>query len=98
MEGLIPFVYRAIVQYKNGREGVLTTWFHESPSASYMRLPTGESGRFQLSDKQVFQSDYGNFSTSSSPSPMASSSTTQIVLSTGVQSPVCRFTSRRVVT
>ncbi|XWS59859.1 hypothetical protein CRYUN_Cryun08bG0158100 [Craigia yunnanensis] len=97
MEGLIPFVYRAIVQYKNGREGhVLATWFSESPSASYMRLPTGDSGRFQISDRQVFQSEYGNFSTSS-PSSMATSSTTQIILSTGVQSPVCRLTSRRVV-
>lgn len=82
MEGLIPFVYKAIVQYKN-----------ESPSASYMRLPTGDSGRFQISDNQVFQSDYGNFSTTSSPS----SSNTKIILSTGVQSPVCRLTSRRVV-
>ncbi|XP_021289709.1 uncharacterized protein LOC110420657 [Herrania umbratica] len=96
MEGLIPFVYRAIVQYKNGREGVLATWFSESPSASYMRLPTGDSGRFQVSDKQVFQSDYGDFS-ASSPSSMATSSTTKIILSTGVQSPVCRLTSRRVV-
>ncbi|XVE96927.1 hypothetical protein REPUB_Repub02eG0266200 [Reevesia pubescens] len=69
MEGLIPFVYRAIVEYKNGREDghVLATWFNDSPSASYMRLPTGDSGRFQISDhKQVFQSDYGNFPTSSS--------------------------------
>lgn len=97
MEGLIPFVYRAIVQFKNGREDVLTTWFNESPSASYMRLPTGDSGRFQISDKQVFQSDYGNFSTSSTPLA-TSSSTTQIMLSTRVQSPVCRLTSRRLVT
>ncbi|XVF55206.1 hypothetical protein PTKIN_Ptkin06aG0018300 [Pterospermum kingtungense] len=104
MEGLIPFVYRAVVQYRNGKEGhVLATWFNESPSASYMRLPTGDSGRFLLSDKQVFQSDYnGNISTStsSSPSSMAttsSSTTTKIILSTGVQSPVCRLTSRRVV-
>ncbi|XVF76673.1 hypothetical protein PTKIN_Ptkin13bG0285700 [Pterospermum kingtungense] len=103
MEGLIPFVYRAIVQYKNGREGVLTTWFNESPSASYMRLPTGDSGRFQISDRQVFQSDYGNFTTTSSSSPISpfasssSATTTKIILSTGVQSPVCRFTSRRVV-
>ncbi|XVF08150.1 hypothetical protein REPUB_Repub06bG0201200 [Reevesia pubescens] len=83
MEGLIPFVYRALVQYKN----------NESPSASYMRLPTGDSGRFQISDykQQVFQSDYGNFSTSSS------STSSQVILSTGVQSPVCRLTSRRVV-
>ncbi|XVE61941.1 hypothetical protein DITRI_Ditri06bG0078800 [Diplodiscus trichospermus] len=102
MEGLIPFVYRAIVQYKNGGDGhVLATWFNDSPSASYMRLPTGDSGRFQITDKQLFQSEYGNFSTSSSsslPSSMAtSSSTTHIILSTGVQSPVRRLTSRRIV-
>ncbi|GMI81067.1 hypothetical protein like AT5G02090 [Hibiscus trionum] len=66
MEGLIPFVYKAIVQYKNGREGhVLATRFHESPSPSYIRLPTGDSGRFHPSDKQLFQPDYANFSTSS---------------------------------
>ncbi|PPD71198.1 hypothetical protein GOBAR_DD31924 [Gossypium barbadense] len=61
MEGLIPFVYRAIVQYKNGKEDhVLATWFNESPSASYMRLPTGDSDRFQISDDRIFESDnYG---------------------------------------
>ncbi|KAK8547615.1 hypothetical protein V6N13_024692 [Hibiscus sabdariffa] len=66
MEGLIPFVYKAIVQYKNGREGhVLATRFNDSPSPPYSRLPTGDSGRFQTSDQQLFQSDYANFSTSS---------------------------------
>ncbi|KAE8692441.1 hypothetical protein F3Y22_tig00110833pilonHSYRG00062 [Hibiscus syriacus] len=54
MEGLIPFVYRAIVQYKNGKEEhhVLASWFNDSPSASYTRLPTGDSGRFQMSDER----------------------------------------------
>ncbi|KAL4312030.1 hypothetical protein GQ457_01G017400 [Hibiscus cannabinus] len=66
MEGIIPFVYKAIVQYKNGREGhVLATRFNNSPSPSYIRLPTGDSGRFQTSDQQIFQSDYADFSTSS---------------------------------
>ncbi|KAH1123354.1 hypothetical protein J1N35_006514 [Gossypium stocksii] len=93
MEGLIPFVYRAIIQYKNGRQGhhVLATWFSDSPSASYMRLPTGDSGRFQTSDtQQLFQSDCVNFSTSS---PVSSSTTTTS------SSPLCRrfITSRRVV-
>ncbi|KAE8686995.1 hypothetical protein F3Y22_tig00111027pilonHSYRG00687 [Hibiscus syriacus] len=89
MEGLIPFVYRAIVQYKNGREDhVLATWFNDSPSPSYIRLPTGDSGRFQISDERVFEAD--NY--------VSSSSSTKIILSTGVQSPaVCRLTSRRVV-
>lgn len=101
MEGLIPFVYRAIVQYKNGKEDhVLATWFNESPSAPYMRLPTGDSDRFQISDDRIFESDnYGKFSTSSSSSMAAPSASTKIILSTGVQSPaVCRLTPRRVVT
>ncbi|KAK8613130.1 hypothetical protein V6N13_100903 [Hibiscus sabdariffa] len=95
MEGLIPFVYRAIVQYKNGKEDhVLASWFNDSPSASYMRLPTGDSGRFQTSGVRVFESDnYG-----SSSSPISTSSTAKIILSTGVQSPaVCRSTPHRVV-
>ncbi|KAE8661114.1 hypothetical protein F3Y22_tig00116939pilonHSYRG00279 [Hibiscus syriacus] len=58
MEGLIPFVYRAIVQYKNGKEDhVLASWLNDSPSASYTRLPTGDSGRFQISDERVSESD-----------------------------------------
>ncbi|GMJ03135.1 hypothetical protein HRI_003982700 [Hibiscus trionum] len=91
MEGFIPFVYRAIVQYKNGKEDhVLATWFNDSPSASYMRLPTGDSGRFQISETDNY--------VPSSSSPMSTSSTTKIILSTGVQSPaVCRLTPRRVV-
>ncbi|KAJ0028547.1 uncharacterized protein LOC116114994 [Pistacia vera] len=89
MEGLIPFVYRAIMQYKNGNEGSFGSWLSESPSASYMRLP-GDSGRFQTSDMHLFQPDCG-FSTSA-----PASTTTQIIISTGVQSPVCRLTSRRV--
>lgn len=95
MEGLIPFVYRAIMQYRNGKEGPLGSWFSESPSASYMRLP-GDSGRFQASDIRLFGSDYG-FSTSSTSSTVNSSST-QIIVSTGTQSPLCRLTSRRVAT
>ncbi|GMY14489.1 Legume-specific protein [Fagus crenata] len=94
MEGLIPFVYRAIMQYKNGNQGPLGSLFCESPSASYMRLP-GDSGRFQTSDIQLFCSDYG-FATTSSPSSKAVSSTTQIIVSSGVQSPLCRLTPRRV--
>ncbi|GLT92594.1 hypothetical protein SLE2022_104250 [Rubroshorea leprosula] len=88
MEGLIPCLYRAIVQYRNGKEGALATWFNESPSPSYMRLP-GDSGRFQISD---------GFSTSSTSSVTTTSNTAQIIISTGVhQSPVHRFTSRRLV-
>ncbi|KAL8526874.1 hypothetical protein ACS0TY_015931 [Phlomoides rotata] len=61
MEGLIPLVYKAIVQYRNGGG----TWVHESPSASYMRLP-GDSGRFSTSDIQLFRPYFG-FSACSPP-------------------------------
>jgi hypothetical protein len=94
MEGLIPFVYKAIMQYKNGNEGQIGSWFSESPSAAYMRLP-GDSGRFQTSDIQLFRSDC-RFSNTSSPSSRAPSTTTQIIVSSGVQSPLSRLTPRRV--
>ncbi|XP_050238185.1 uncharacterized protein LOC126687669 [Mercurialis annua] len=99
MEGLIPFVYRAIMQYKNGNEGPIGSWLNESPSASYMRLPTGDSGRFQLTSDHIllFGSGHG-FSTATSfpSSDNNSSSSTQILVSTGAQSPLCRLTPRRV--
>ncbi|KAK4270364.1 hypothetical protein QN277_023406 [Acacia crassicarpa] len=97
MEGLIPFVYRAIVQYRNGKEGALGAWLCESPSYSYVRLAGGDSGRFQTSASALL-SDYYGFSSatappakSSSSSPSynnsSSSSATQfIVQSSGVQS------------
>ncbi|KAL5725760.1 hypothetical protein ACHQM5_008869 [Ranunculus cassubicifolius] len=58
MEGLIPFVYKAIVQYRSAEQQATITasWFQESPSASYIRLPTGDSGRFQSSDIQLIRS------------------------------------------
>ncbi|KAF8029305.1 hypothetical protein BT93_E1862 [Corymbia citriodora subsp. variegata] len=100
MEGLIPFVYRAIVQYRNGNQGPLTTWLPESPSASYVRLP-GDSGRFQASDIHFFRPDSGFNNTMSSSAATgtatATTSTTQVLVSSGVQSPVCRLTTRRVV-
>ncbi|EEF28108.1 uncharacterized protein LOC8261800 [Ricinus communis] len=104
MEGLIPFVYRAIMQYKNGNEGPLGSWLNESPSSCYMRLPTGDSGRFQASDIRLFGSDYGfsttstttNTNTITSSSSIKSSTTTQILVSTGAQSPLCSLTPRRV--
>ncbi|KAF7825625.1 legume-specific protein [Senna tora] len=93
MEGLIPFVYRAIVHYKNDKEGPIGSWLSESPSYSYMRLP-GDSGRFQPSASALFSS-------ASSPTSMAnaSSATTQVmVASSGVQSPRRRLAPRRVST
>ncbi|KAL8261593.1 hypothetical protein R6Q59_025642 [Mikania micrantha] len=68
MEGLIPFVYRAIMQQKNaGGPSLFGSGFNDSPSASYARLPTGDSGRFQASNFRVLRADHG-FATSSSPS------------------------------
>ncbi|GMN60136.1 hypothetical protein TIFTF001_029218 [Ficus carica] len=100
MEGLIPFVYRVIVEYKNGNKhqhDLLGSWFSESPSASYIRLPTGESGRFgQASDFSVFKQDLVYTSQSSSLPPNSSavnsnpSSTSQNMVSSGVHSPIRR--------
>ena len=91
MEGLIPFVYRTVMQYKSGKEGPIGSWLNESPSYSYMKLP-GDSGRFQGSASSLFGSDYG-FSASS---PTAASSATQVVISSGVQPPIRRKNTRRV--
>ncbi|XXG85468.1 hypothetical protein AAC387_Pa11g0540 [Persea americana] len=90
MEGLIPYVYRAIVQYRtSGQAQMAGSWYCESPSAAYMRLP-GDSGRFQTSDifrpERVF---------SSSSSMAAPSSNTQVLTSTATQSPLRRSVSRR---
>uniref|UniRef100_J3M7U0 Uncharacterized protein n=1 Tax=Oryza brachyantha TaxID=4533 RepID=J3M7U0_ORYBR len=48
MEGFIPFIYKAIVQYKKeGQVSLGDLFFDEpSPSTSYFRLP-GDSGRYQ---------------------------------------------------
>ncbi|OAY43579.1 hypothetical protein MANES_08G080600v8 [Manihot esculenta] len=95
MEGLIPFVYRAITQYKNGKEGPLGSWLNDSPSASYMRLP-GDSDRFQASEIRILGSDFGFSTTTSTSANMNNNSTAQILVSTGAQSPLCRLTPRRV--
>ncbi|RYR72866.1 hypothetical protein Ahy_A02g007097 isoform A [Arachis hypogaea] len=57
MEGLIPFVYKAIMQYKNGKEGPIGSWLCDSPSYSYVKLP-GDSGRFQTSALSLFSPDH----------------------------------------
>ncbi|KAJ8899836.1 hypothetical protein K2173_019539 [Erythroxylum novogranatense] len=93
MEGLIPFVYKVVMQYKTGKEDPFSTWLCESPSPSYTRLP-GDSGRFQAADPRRFGSDYAFIPASSN----MNSTGTQIVISTGAQSPLCRLTSRRVAT
>ncbi|KAI3447716.1 hypothetical protein Pfo_004381 [Paulownia fortunei] len=81
MEGLIPFVYRAIAQYRNGGEGVIGTWLNESPSASYIRLP-GDSGRFSTSDIQLFRPDCG-FSACTPPPSAAKRDASTVIQSPG---------------
>ncbi|XAR50900.1 hypothetical protein NMG60_11005360 [Bertholletia excelsa] len=90
MEGLIPFVYRAIMQYKNGEQGSAESWLWESPSASYTRLPS-DSDYIQTSEVQFFRSDCG-FSAASPPTSKA-----QMGVSSAVQSPGRGLTSRRAV-
>ncbi|CAL0328247.1 unnamed protein product [Lupinus luteus] len=85
MEGLIPLVYKTIMQYKNGKEGPIGSWICDSPSYSYMRLPS-DSGHFQT---------HASFS-SSSPSFNLDSSTTQVIVSSSVQSPHHCLTHRQV--
>ncbi|KAK7317292.1 hypothetical protein RJT34_01387 [Clitoria ternatea] len=95
MEGLIPFVYKAIVQYKNGKQGPIGSWLCESPSYSYIKLP-GDSGRFQTSSSTLFGSDNGFCASSQSSKPATSAN--QIMVSSGVQSPHRRLKSHRVST
>nr|AGS78082.1 legume-specific protein [Aeschynomene pratensis] len=90
MEGLIPFVYKAIMQYKNGNEGAIGTWICESPSYSYVRLP-GDSGRFQTPASCSASTPSSNSASSSS------SSSAQVLVSSGVQSPHQGLTHRRVI-
>ncbi|KAF5204771.1 hypothetical protein FRX31_005643 [Thalictrum thalictroides] len=100
MEGLIPLVYRAIVHYRTGEQSTMTgsSWFNESPSASYMRLP-GDSGRFKSSEMHFFRPDSSVFSSStSSSSNKPISSTSQLLVTATTQSPLHRTsTSRRLV-
>ncbi|KAL9247122.1 hypothetical protein vseg_020587 [Gypsophila vaccaria] len=52
MEGLIPYLYKTIVQHKDRNQGgTIELWLNgsSSPSPSYVRLPSGDSGRFQPS-------------------------------------------------
>lgn len=66
MEGLIPLVYKAIVQYRNGG----AAWLGDTQTAAYMRLP-GDSGRYAAADIQLFRQDYGGFTACSPPSSAA---------------------------
>ncbi|XP_057437113.1 uncharacterized protein LOC130729385 [Lotus japonicus] len=87
MEGLIPFVYKSIMQYKNDKEGPLGSWICEPPSYTYMKLP-GDSDRFQA--PASFSASLPSFNPASSATP------TQIIVSSGVQSPHQNLTHRRI--
>ncbi|KAK9123882.1 hypothetical protein Sjap_013484 [Stephania japonica] len=54
MEGLIPLVYRAIVQYRSGAAAApMASWLvTDSASPAYVRLP-GDSDRFQSSQSEI---------------------------------------------
>ncbi|KAJ0008108.1 hypothetical protein Pint_30444 [Pistacia integerrima] len=85
MEGLIPFIYRVIIQYRGSarQTTVADSWFSESPPMPYIRLP-GDSGRFTLLPEYVFSSS------PTSSSPVSSRS----IASTGSPLPH-RFSSSR---
>ncbi|KAI0519130.1 hypothetical protein KFK09_006570 [Dendrobium nobile] len=81
MEGLIPLLYRAIVQYRNGSQATMrASWLEDSPppSISYIRLPS-DSGRFRALEINQF------ISSSSASSPLVATN----------QLPSQRSTSRR---
>uniref|UniRef100_A0A803ME26 Legume-specific protein n=1 Tax=Chenopodium quinoa TaxID=63459 RepID=A0A803ME26_CHEQI len=86
MEGLIPYLYKAIVQHKEAQHGTTESWLYgSSPSASYTRLSSGDSGRFQpVSDVNVVSS-----------SSSRTSSTSQVIISSETRSPSQCLTSRR---
>ncbi|KAJ0262234.1 hypothetical protein HA466_0052030 [Hirschfeldia incana] len=76
MEGLIPFVYRSIMQIR---------YSDELSSSYYVRLP-GDSGRFERSDFEVL----GHGSSSDTAASKTMTTTTTFAVSTKVQSPVHR--------
>ncbi|KAL3357979.1 hypothetical protein AABB24_015220 [Solanum stoloniferum] len=102
MEGLIPFVYKAIMDYKNG--GQIATgsprWMNnDSPLlGSYMRLPGG-SGRFEnSSDIQLFGSPDNEFSmNSSSASSSSVAAGKRSMVSGGSPTARCHWISTRAV-
>ncbi|XP_055811660.1 uncharacterized protein LOC129881490 [Solanum dulcamara] len=104
MEGLIPFVYRAIIDYKNNTRqgGQITTssprWMNtDSPLlGSYMRLPGG-SGRFENSDLQLFGSPDNGFSMNSSSASSSTVAGKRSMISGGSPTARCHWISTRAV-
>ncbi|KAL1210010.1 hypothetical protein V5N11_020571 [Cardamine amara subsp. amara] len=77
MEGLIPFVYKAVMQIRHGDGSQLS-------SSYYVRLP-GDSGRFVRSDFEV-----SGLGSSSSNTVSSKTTTTTFAVYGRVQSPVSR--------
>ncbi|XXG75294.1 hypothetical protein AAC387_Pa07g3830 [Persea americana] len=93
MEGLIPYVYKAIVEYRKCEQGRKAgSRFKESPSASSSRL-LGDSKQYQSSQMQFFEPDHAlSLSSPSSTSQLISSGTT-----TTPQSLQHRYAHQRLV-
>ncbi|KAL2934283.1 Metal transporter Nramp1 [Bienertia sinuspersici] len=84
MEGLIPYLYKAIVQHKEDHHHSATdSWLcgSSSPSAPYVRLCSGDSGRFQLVSSD--NSHVNNNNTSI----IKSGSSNQVIMPNEVRSP-----------
>ncbi|KAK9714180.1 hypothetical protein RND81_06G077300 [Saponaria officinalis] len=85
MEGLIPYLYKTILQHKDRNQGTIELWVNgSSPSPAYMRLPSRDSGRFQLGSGT-------NLSGSSSNKVTRGDA----ILSTGPRSPNNCFVARQ---
>lgn len=84
MEGLIPYVYKAIIQYRNGdHQGPLgASWLTDSPSnspsMSYMRLP-GDSGRYRSPEIQLLSSSSISSASNTLSSPRRRSTSRKLV-------------------
>ncbi|KAK9154366.1 hypothetical protein Sjap_001846 [Stephania japonica] len=102
MEGLIPYVYRAIVRYNSagGQPPTPTSWFKESPTTSpfsYVRLPGSDSGRFHpaapshetINSAQTFILNRSTTTTSSSAAT-APITTQSLLCRTAAASQFCR--------
>ncbi|XWS28789.1 hypothetical protein CRYUN_Cryun25bG0101300 [Craigia yunnanensis] len=86
MEGLIPFIYRVIIQYRTGEQPTTEGYlFNEPHPAPYARLP-GDSGGFKL------PSENGSSFSMSSPS-----TSSYLTASKGIRSPLHLSAPRHVL-
>ncbi|TQE00849.1 hypothetical protein C1H46_013389 [Malus baccata] len=93
MEGLIPFVYRAILRYKAG--GQLTmegSWYSKLPVVPYITIPadsaSSDRAEIQLRLSECLLSSTSAMSPPPSFRPIASS---------GIQFPVCASSSSTIL-